>query len=136
MPSRRTSKSNSLSTKTAELAFAAPQVIAHRLTRMALSGPTPSARDLKEFRLMFDEKNVAFTQSWMAMATQMALANQALAFSLTQAFWSPFFGRNASFGSLASQMQSAGLSILDKGIAPMHRKARSNAKRLARTRLL
>src|SRR5438128_1971363 len=50
-----------------ELAFAVPQVVAHRLTRMALAGPVLSARDRREFHGMGQEKVHAFWQSWFAM---------------------------------------------------------------------
>ena len=59
---------SSLITKLAELSFAAPQVIAHRVARMAISGQTFSERDKKEFDLMVAEKKLAFGQSWNAMA--------------------------------------------------------------------
>jgi hypothetical protein len=36
---------------------------------------------------------------------------------------------------VAVQVQGAALGILDKGMAPVHRKAVANAKRLARTKL-
>ena len=49
MPSSR--KSSAVS-KVADIAVAAPQVIAHRVTRMALAGPVPDARDRKEFATM------------------------------------------------------------------------------------
>ena len=69
MPARRR-PSTSLSAKTAELALAVPQVVAHRLLRMAHAGPHLSARDRKEFARMVAEKNSAFGESWNAMALQ------------------------------------------------------------------
>jgi len=45
MKTQRKPKAASASVNRAELAFAAPQVIARRLTRMALDGPALSARD-------------------------------------------------------------------------------------------
>jgi hypothetical protein len=53
---------------------------------MALSSPNPSPRDRKEFARMVAEKNAAFGESWMAMAAQAALANQALAASFFRSF--------------------------------------------------
>ena len=53
----------SLRVKTAELAFAAPQVVACRLTRMALASPQPSKRDRTELTRMVAGKNVAFGAS-------------------------------------------------------------------------
>lgn len=132
----RTRKSQSIATKTAELAVAVPQVVAHRVTRMAIAGPTPSARDRKEFERMVAEKKVAFTQAWQAMASEAALANQALAQSALRTIWTPTnWGKAAVADEFARQMQGATLGVLGKGLAPVHRKAVSNAKRLARTKL-
>ena len=39
MASRRTRAKSSLALQAAELALAVPQVVAHRMTRMALAGP-------------------------------------------------------------------------------------------------
>ena len=55
--------------KAADIAVAAPQVIAHRVTRMALAGPLPDARDRKEFTGMVQEKQLAFAQSFLAWNT-------------------------------------------------------------------
>jgi hypothetical protein len=124
-----------LAKKAAELAFAVPQVVAHRLARMAIAGPTPSARDRKEFDLMVAEKKAAFTDSWSAMAAQAVRANQALALSLFQSFWSPSTRRKPSPAAVSARIQRAALGVLSKGVAPVHRKAVANAKRLARTKL-
>lgn len=135
MTSRPTRKSKSLATKSAELAFAVPQVVAHRVARMAIAGPMPSARDRREFKLMSDEKAAAFAESWLAMSRHAMQANQALAASGLQAMWAPFPGRKPAGGHLAAQAQRAALAVLDKGLSPVHRKAVANAKRLARTKL-
>jgi hypothetical protein len=131
--SKRTTKS--ITTKAAELAVAAPQVVAHRVARMAIAGPTLSERDRKEFNLMVAEKKTAFAEAWQAMATQTVRANQTLAASFYRSMWSPRGWGNASAGKIAAQVQGAALRILDKGMAPVHRKAVANAKRLARTKL-
>jgi len=131
----RRRKSLSLLTKSAELAIAAPQVIAHRVTRIAIAGPTLSARDRKEFHLMVAEKMAGFGEAWIAMVQQTIRANQALAVALFRAFWAPSLRRRASTTAVAAQLQSAALDILAKGLAPVHRKAVANAKRLARTKL-
>lgn len=134
MPSR-IRKTSSLISRSAELALAVPQVVAHRVTRMAIAGPTPSARDQKEFSRMVAEKNAAFGESWNAMAWQAVRANQALALSLFQAFWSPWLRRQPATGALAALLQNAALDVLGKGLAPVHRKAVANATRLGRTKL-
>ena len=125
----------SLAVKAAELAFAVPQVVAHRVTRMATSGPKLSARDRKEFELMVAEKNAAFGESWNAMAVQAVLANQALAASFFRALLDVARGKTPSAARSATQLQRAALGVLGKGFAPVHRKAVANAKRLRRTKL-
>lgn len=118
-----------------ELALAVPQVVAHRVARMTFAGPTPSARDRKEFALMVEEKNAAFADSWRAMSAQAALANQALASSFFRSFLAAAQGKQPSAAASAAQLQRAALGVLGKGLAPVHRKATANAKRLARTKL-
>src|ERR1700722_19369477 len=56
MATRRTRNSTSLAAKSMEVALAVPQVVAHRVTRMALAGPTLSERDRREFQMMVNEK--------------------------------------------------------------------------------
>src|SRR5690349_9060378 len=68
--------------KLTKLAVAAPQVIAHRLTRMALAGPTPSERDCQEFTGMGMEKQAVAAQAWMAMFAEGVRFQQQFALSL------------------------------------------------------
>ena len=70
-----------------ELAAAVPAVVAHRMSRLALAGPSPSARDRKEFHKMGAEKVAAFYESWTAMFAEMYRANLRLCFS--PLLWSP-----------------------------------------------
>lgn len=118
MPRRRSS--TRLARQGAELAFAVPQVITHRLTRMALSGPVPSARDRREFYAMGQEKVHAFWQSWFAMGWATLQAMQQAWIAMLQ-------------GARVPLLDAQG--ILAHGLAPVHRKARANARRLARTAL-
>ncbi|MCD2339320.1 hypothetical protein LRH25_03090 [Ideonella azotifigens] len=134
MNTRHSRKTHSLATQSAELAMAVPQVMAHRLTRMALAGPSPSARDQREMSQMMSEKSTAFFASWSAMAMESIRTQQALATSV-MGMWSPAGWGQASMGALASQMHGAALSVLGQGLRPVHRKAVANAKRLARTPL-
>jgi hypothetical protein len=130
----RRRKSKPLAVQAAELAFAAPQVVAHRMTRMALAGTSPSARDRKEFRRMGTEKVAALAESWNAMAVEAVLANQRMALSYMQSLWFPWLGPKRSAKSASRQMTKAALGILGEGMAPIHRRAVSNAKRLGRAR--
>jgi len=100
--------------------------------RMAIAGPVPSARDRKEFHRMGAEKTAAFTSSWNAMVVQTMRANQALAATMMKTMLSP--SATAAMAAAAS-MQGAALGILGKGLAPVHRTATANAKRLGRTKL-
>ena len=118
MPHRQ--PSTQLARQATELAIAVPQVMAHRLLRMALAGPVLSARDRREFHGMGQEKLHAFWQSWFAMGWAMTEAMQQAWIALLQ---------GARVPMLDTQ------HILAKGLAPVHRKATANARRLARTRL-
>ena len=135
MPLPRKRRTRSLAVQTAELAVAVPQVVAHRMTRMALAGPKLSARDRKEFALMLAEKNAAFGQAWQAMAAQALLANQALGASYVRALLAAAQGRKLPPATAAAQWHRAALGVLGKGLEPVHRKAVANARRLARTKL-
>ncbi len=132
---RHTRRSKLLAAQAAELTMAVPQVMAHRLTRMALAGNTLSARDREEFDLMSSEKSAAFLESWQAMAVQSMRANQALSMSFFRAFWSPSMGEKLSVGNMTAQVQNAAIGVLGKGMAPVHRRAVANAKRLSHTKL-
>ncbi|GAP38147.1 polyhydroxyalkanoate granule-associated phasin [Piscinibacter sakaiensis] len=115
--SRRRSNARTLT----ELALAAPQVVAHRVTRMAASGGVPGARDQREFIGMVTEKQLAFSQAWLGMALQML--------RLQQAFWTSLW-----FGRAPASAAAAGQALLASALAPVHRKAVANARRLNRAR--
>lgn len=132
MPSRRTYRRNAaLAIKAAELAVAVPLVVAHRVNRMAVAKTPVSERDLKEFQLMGTEKAAAFMESWNAMAVHAIRANQALASSFLRACSAPLGPHSTQ--ALATQMQNVALAMFGKGMAPLHRVAVANARRLART---
>jgi hypothetical protein len=57
------------------LAFAAPEVVAHRVLRLWAAGASPSLRDMQELQLMWIEKCAAFYESWTAMFLAMWRAN-------------------------------------------------------------
>ncbi len=135
MRNSRTRNKQRLVAKTAGLALAVPQVMAHRLTRMAIAGNPVSDRDRREFNLMSAEKTAAFTESWAAMLMEIWRANQALAMSAAMSFWFPWLGGRLSAGSMAKQWQNAAYGVLEHGMRPVHRRAVANASRLARTAL-
>ena len=124
-----------------ELALAAPEVIAHRTARMAAAGRVPSARDQKEFTRMGQEKVEAVAESLSAMALPMLKLNQELA-SLTArqwqqswkwwSAWSPLTPLAA--GRSSTQLADSFARVVQKGLAPVHKRATQNAKRLRRLR--
>jgi hypothetical protein len=132
---RRARKSRTTVHQALELALATPQVVAHRVTRMALAGAIPSARDRKEFDGMLAEKHVAITQSWVAMNAQALVAQQTLLAAMWRNLLAPPWVPRATPAQAAMQWREAGAGILAKGLEPMRRKAVANAKRLAKTPL-
>jgi hypothetical protein len=118
-----------LARQAAELAVAVPQVMAHRLTRMALAGPQPSRRDRVEFTRMVAEKPTAFALSGWAVAVQGAMAWQAMVLQAMQSLFTPWWlARPFDHRRHADD-------LLAHAVAPLHRAATANARRLARTRL-
>jgi hypothetical protein len=84
---------------------------------------------------MVSEKQVAFAEAYWQMALQMYRLNQQFAGIAIRAFWAPH-SLNASWAaSAAIQAHTAAMTVLDKGLAPMHRTAVSNAKRLSKASL-
>lgn len=133
MARRRTRRSKSLAAQSIELGVAMPQVIAHRVARMAIAGASPSARDRKEFHRMGAEKLAAANEAWSAMAVETFRANQQLTLSFMRSLWFPWLHPGAR-KSASRQLSNAALGILGKGMAPVRRRAVANAKRLGRTR--
>lgn len=120
---RRKSSSQRLAQQVTELAFAAPQVVAQRTARMALAGGLPSSRDQAEFMRMGSEKVDAFYQSWSAMWIASWRVPLEMARAATLAPTSAY--------ALAA---TSAMGVLSAGLAPVHKRAVSNAKRLARRR--
>lgn len=133
MPTKtRRRKSRSVAAKALELAVAAPQVVAHRMARMALAGPSPSKRDQREFQKMFSEKNSAFAEAWLGMASETLRANQAIAASLFASIFTLRPPKPAWFAKTSASLQDSASVVIDKGLTPLHRKAVANARRLAK----
>ena len=131
-------KAARLGAQASELMLAAPQVVAHRVGRMALAGAKPNARDRREFQRMSDEKLAAFGEAWQSMTLQMLKSNQQLAASMMRSWWPASAVRGSAKVAPATQAaaawQQAALDILGQGIRPVHRRAVANAKRLGRRR--
>ena len=114
-----------------ELGFATPQVIAHRLMRIAAAGPRPSARDWSELWLMGTEKIDAFSESWNAMLLELFRANLAFALSFGPHLWFPRPMTARSSRAATRHFQRTALAALAKGVAPVRRRAVANARRLS-----
>jgi hypothetical protein len=133
MPFRRR-KPQRLATQAIELALAVPQVLVHRMTRLSLAGHSSSLRDQREFYLMGAEKVAAFYESWNAMLVEMVRAN--LKFALSSAFFwrSPWTDMRRFTRLGPARTRRTALAILSSGLAPVHRRAVANARRLGRMR--
>lgn len=144
-----------LAFKSGEMLLASAQVIGHRTQRMALAGPTPNARDQREFTLMGEEKIVAAAESAQAMAMSMMNLSQQVG---TLAFRQMLTGATAmmslassrttvqsvarqarlvrdTMGNSAvatSQLATSAARLIKKGLKPVHSRAKGNAKRLAK----
>ena len=131
----RRRRKRALSTQAVELTLAVPQVLSHRLNRLALAGSSPSLRDRREFYLMGTEKIEAFYESWNAMLVEMLEANLKFMFAPVLFWWSPWVGTTRAFESFSKRSQRAALAVLGSGLAPFHRRAVANARRLRRVRV-
>lgn len=129
---RRSRASRALATRTAELAWAVPQVVGHRLAGIADASAFKTASGRKDLVRMVAEKQAAFHDSWQAMAAQALQSQRSLAAALTRAAtpWPARRRSNTSAFALQLELQHAALAILGKGLAPVHRRAVANAKRL------
>ncbi|RZL11936.1 MAG: hypothetical protein EOP40_00530 [Rubrivivax sp.] len=137
--------------KSAEMMMASGQVIGHRVERMGRAGATPSARDVKEFTLMGQEKLEAAAESAQAMSLFWWQAQQqagAKAFEqmlgMGTAWWSMAGGGAGARSPLtwskawgdpwkqAAQWSQSSTGLLNKGLQPIHSRATANARRLGR----
>ena len=134
MPTRAQRK---LAQQALGLSMATPLVVAHRVGRMAAAGPSPNARDRKEFELMGAEKMAAFYESWAAMGAAAMQAQQSMATSLWRAVALVPSGkaRPSSFFPTTNTLANHTLRVLSQGMAPVHRRAVGNAKRLKRIKV-
>jgi hypothetical protein len=125
-----------LAARMMELGFAVPQVVAHRLMRIAAAGPRPSSDDWNELWLMGAEKIVAYAESCNAMALEVLRANWAFALSFGPGWWFSFpLSARSSRARTRRHIERTALAAFAKGMAPIHRRAVANAKRLGRPRL-
>jgi hypothetical protein len=131
MSSRRRRTTRSIARKSFELALAAPEVIAHRVVRIWLAANRPSRVDRAEIHRMSAEKVAAFHESWNAVFLEVVRANFQLALSFMWWPWS-----TAISGRWPTRLPEHGrrvaAAVLSAGLAPIHRRAVANARRLRR----
>jgi hypothetical protein len=108
-------------------------VMAHRTSRMAAHGANPSARDQVEMMRMGSEKVQAFHESWFGMWGAAARAQWAWGSAMAQTAAAALQGKPPPPTALRAA-QSATQRVLAAGLAPVHRKAVANARRLSRGR--
>ena len=139
--------------KAAELAIAAPQVVAVRTARMLAAGSRPGAADRAELSRMSTEKVQAFWESMFAMGTQLVRTQQEYASSAAMRWWRLWTAPSLrAIGPLSHAMtalpRASGLiagptrrqrsravsKLVEAGLAPVHKRATANARRLGRVK--
>jgi hypothetical protein len=143
-----------------EMMLSAAQVVGHRVPRLAAAAAHPyeplSARDHAEFTRMVAEKGMAFGESWMAMSMPFWFNAAGLGMRLQTLTWQswlrnlqgmtagamPGSSATSSRGAVrravlaqataAAHMSDAAGKLATRGLAPVHRRAKANARRLAR----
>jgi hypothetical protein len=145
-----------LGLKTMQMSAAAAQVIAIRSTRMAAHGANPSAADRREMHRMGAEKVDAFSRAGTALATGAVPLMAGMAMQASRAGFETFNALTNLVASrtipqtlahqrkLAAALMGGGTSsggatasnatarLAHRALAPVHRKATANAKRLTR----
>lgn len=120
----------SISTQSAELAEAVPQVILNRISKMASAGPQPSLEDITEFNRMWSEKILAAAESWSEISRE-SIRYQKQVLDSTTGFWSrPWMLPQALFASSMTYGPDATRRLIQKGLEPVHQMAVANAERL------
>jgi hypothetical protein len=128
-----------LATRAAELALAAPFVVATRTARLVASGTSPTAADRAEQLRMVSEKVEAFTAGWTAMAMRMHRVQVEWALAALRA-WLDAWRFPVSVRPPVSLAQSTAATrrlvrgwhdVANAGLAPVHRAATRNARRLS-----
>jgi hypothetical protein len=124
-----------------ELAVASATVIAERVGMMAVVGRDPIGADYAEFDRMISEKIVAFTASGAALSDEWWRSQRTLGrffLELGGAMMSARPPNGAEVFARASRHNAAAaesaVRAAGSALAPLHRSARANARRLTRKR--
>ena len=97
-----------------------------RTASMLAAGANPGARERRELERMGTEKMLAFWESMNAMALEIAKAQQQYALFAMRQWWSPWVS--------APSVAASAAKILEKGLAPVQKRASANARRLRKRR--
>jgi hypothetical protein len=126
-----------LAARSTEMYCASGEVIAKRTQRMATMGPNPQASDQREMKRMVEEKAAAASESLNAMGASTAAAYQRAMFKgmdqMVRNATSMMLGGNAMrlmVGMDLTEVAATYAKVAKAGMAPYHRRATSNAKRL------
>ncbi len=112
-----------------ELAMATPQVMSYRMNRLASIGNW-TRRDLDELHLMGAEKVTAFFESWQAIGRQNMRFQQETAAGIPTLLSQPWLTKLTP-----AWVADHAMRALSTGLAPVHRRAVANARRLAGKRV-
>lgn len=129
---RRKPRPERLASKFMELAFAVPQVIVHRTSRMISAGVSPSRHDRAEFWRMGIEKVDAFYRSWLSIWLVSASVQSEMAQNLASTMYGFASGKYSGPNETLDALSDAAIRLISAGLVPVHKKAVSNAKRLSR----
>jgi len=141
----RSRRTIGLAAQAAELSLAAPVVVALRTARMLAAGPYPGMQDRRELSRMTAEKVQAWQESMSAMTAQMYKAQVQWTLGAMRGWWalwmSPWsvLGHAGTLRSSGAQagaerrrwQRSMSLAV-EKGLAPVHKRATANVRRLSR----
>jgi hypothetical protein len=124
MSTRSTRSQRKLAEQALGLSLAVPQVVAHRVSRMAAASTPLSARDRREFTLMGAEKMAAFYESWAAMGQATLRAQQAMLQSMwrSAALMPIGLARPGSLLPTPAALTAHAMAVAAKGLAPVHRR--------------
>ncbi|HEX5304969.1 MAG TPA: hypothetical protein VFW82_02660 [Dyella sp.] len=124
-----------LASRSADTWLASGVVIAERSRRMAAMGASPSRTEQREMRRMIDEKVSATGESAQAVTLQAVTLAQtsamrwmALANAQTMAMLG--LGRMPSSAPVVNAAARASVALGEAALAPFHRRATANARRL------
>jgi hypothetical protein len=124
--------------KAAELSLAAPRVIALRTARILAAGVDPAARDRRALSQMAWEKIAAWQESMHAMTAQVYKAQVQWNLGALRLWWAwctspwPLLAARPGYRIVHARWERSMARVIDKGIAPVHRRVTSNARRMSK----